>query len=458
MSSAVRNNTRPEPGPIEGRWRVVHVVPYFTPDGHGGVQSHVSGLAREMGGRHDVLVLAFTEWALPGGRRPEQRDSFRVSWLSKPGNTSGRPDDRWPELERDFEEAVRELQPDVIHLHQLAGLSTELVGASKQVARVVVVTLHDYLSLCPTDTIDGSGRLCFDSGRRCYSCLYPDAFSRRRDLGLWRVTNPMLTLVGGVTGSLTQAGRRLAALDARKQRHFDALARADRLIAPSRALAKVFADSGLQAEMAVISHGVEPSPGSSARTTGGGRMRFGFIGSHRVKGLELLLRAFRSIDEDAAELWVHSNLPSYSRRLRARLCRLAARDNIHLMGSFDPEDADEVFGRFDVLVAPSVWVEPFGLVAAEARARGMPVIAADTCGLEETVTDGVNGVLFERGNEAALARALRRFVLEPALLSRLGSGSGTVKGIAEQAIEIEQVYAECLQGRGDRCATPRLGA
>ena len=354
--------------------------------------------------------------------------------------------DRCADLERDFAEVVCQLQPDVIHLHQLSGMSTELVSISKSIARSVVVTLNDYLSICPTDTIDCSGRLCFTPGRRCYSCLYPHPFARRRALGLWRVTNPLTILLARMLGPYSKAGRCLTSLASRKQQHFEALDKADRIIAASRALVRVFGSAGLDPQrISIVRHGV-PSPSKRVvRSDGDSKpLRFGVIGSNRLKGLEMLLLAFRGIDPNEAELLVYGNL-TYPYLLRRRITALANRPNVRLCGTFHPEDTDAVFESFDILIAPSVWIEPFGLVAPQAIVRDVPVIAADSCGFEESVKDGVNGILFERGNKTALADAIRRCISDQNFVRLLRSNCGDVKSISTEAIEIEGLYMESLR-------------
>jgi glycosyltransferase involved in cell wall biosynthesis len=50
----------------------------------------------------------------------------------------------------------------------------------------------------------------------------------------------------------------------------------------------------------------------------------------------------------------------------------------------------------DVLVVPSLWEEPFGLVAVEGMARQLPVVATRSGALPDIVDDGITGLLVER--------------------------------------------------------------
>jgi len=79
----------------------------------------------------------------------------------------------------------------------------------------------------------------------------------------------------------------------------------------------------------------------------------------------------------------------------------------------------------DICVVPSIWDEPFGMVALEAMATGRPVIVSDTGGLRDTIEHGVSGLRFERGNPRALADALRTLLDDAALRRALGKAART---------------------------------
>jgi glycosyltransferase involved in cell wall biosynthesis len=76
----------------------------------------------------------------------------------------------------------------------------------------------------------------------------------------------------------------------------------------------------------------------------------------------------------------------------------------------------------DVLVFPSVWDEPFGLVPIEAMACGVPVVASGTGGSSEFLADGTNCVLFTRGDHDSLAAALMRLAESTDLRERVVAG------------------------------------
>lgn len=121
----------------------------------------------------------------------------------------------------------------------------------------------------------------------------------------------------------------------------------------------------------------------------------GVVAGDPVPGAE---GASRELDRLARELGVEE-----------RLFRLGFRD-----------DVDTVLGAADALAVPSTRPEPLGLVALEAAAAGLPVVATRHGGVAEAVLDGETGTLIEPV-PAELARALRALADDPALAGRMGA-------------------------------------
>jgi len=79
-----------------------------------------------------------------------------------------------------------------------------------------------------------------------------------------------------------------------------------------------------------------------------------------------------------------------------------------------------LYRQSDICVVPSIWQEPFGMVALEAMATGRPVCASRTGGLQEIVTHMQTGFLFEPGDAEDLAKQLELLLDNPELRLRMG--------------------------------------
>ncbi len=142
-----------------------------------------------------------------------------------------------------------------------------------------------------------------------------------------------------------------------------------------------------------------------------GPLRIGFVGQAvERKGLPILLRAFDALrDQLPVELVVIGPQEDEVRRL-------AADDElpgVRVVGRVDDATKDRELAACDVLCAPSLGGESFGMVLTEAFAQGVPVVASDIVGYRGVVNDGRDGVLVPPGDALALAHALRELALRP---------------------------------------------
>lgn len=117
---------------------------------------------------------------------------------------------------------------------------------------------------------------------------------------------------------------------------------------------------------------------------------------------------------------------------------------VRLLGLVSAGDMPSVYAAADALVVPSVWNEPFPLVALEALAAGLPVIASNIGGLPEQV-GAENGLLVAPGDEAGLQTALQTLATQPITRRKLGqNGRQRVAPMTwdQAAVELDQVYVE----------------
>jgi glycosyltransferase involved in cell wall biosynthesis len=114
---------------------------------------------------------------------------------------------------------------------------------------------------------------------------------------------------------------------------------------------------------------------------------------------------------------------AYVRDLRAFVREKHLTDLVVFRGKVPQEDLIGCYDRADILLNPSLWQEPFGLISVEAMARGLPVIASRVGGTQEIVTHGVNGLLYEPGDTYALAAAIQQLASDGTLRARFGAAS-----------------------------------
>jgi glycosyltransferase involved in cell wall biosynthesis len=95
--------------------------------------------------------------------------------------------------------------------------------------------------------------------------------------------------------------------------------------------------------------------------------------------------------------------------------------NVQFVGQLSRAAMNEFLDNARIVVVPSIWWEAFGLVAAEAMSRGIPVIASKTGGLAHVVDDGVTGMHIPMNDAPALAMAMKKLWDDAPLRKKMGA-------------------------------------
>lgn len=131
------------------------------------------------------------------------------------------------------------------------------------------------------------------------------------------------------------------------------------------------------------------------------------------KGVHTLIDAIPALVREFDDLHVViAGTGTYEAMLRQQGSDLADAGVLTFTGWLPESELQAVAAAADVAVVPSLY-EPFGLVALEAGALGVPLVVARTGGLADIVTDGVYGTTFEAGNVGALSTALAEVIRDP---------------------------------------------
>ncbi|MBU1665820.1 MAG: glycosyltransferase family 4 protein [Gammaproteobacteria bacterium] len=151
-----------------------------------------------------------------------------------------------------------------------------------------------------------------------------------------------------------------------------------------------------------------------------------FVGQiKKIKGAEDFIAMARRINSDhvrfliSGQCWGDKAAGSYTQEELLGL--IACDPRISYCGYVD--QIEDIYRTSDIIVAPSRWQEPFGLVCIEAGVAGLPLVATRVGGIPEIIEDGVNGMLVEAGDVAALAERVQRLVDAPALRDKLGKAA-----------------------------------
>ena len=276
----------------------------------------------------------------------------------------------------------------VVHVHSYTkAFSASVPSAALDLGFRTLLSLHDYFIACPNGAffeypvMEVCGRTPL--GMRCLGCRCD---ARSYGHKLWRFGR-------------TWWQNRVAALPGRLS--------CSLAVSPSNlAVARRVLPAGSRIEL--VPYPVDAAPGEPVRVEDNDA--FLFVGRMELyKGPQLLAEA--AVLAGARAVFCGEGPASGAVR---RICPEA-----HLAGWQDRSALAGYYGRARALVFASLWPETFGLTAAEALARGVPVIVSSGTAAADQVEHGVNGLVFERGSARNLAEMMRRLA-DAGLARRLG--------------------------------------
>jgi glycosyltransferase involved in cell wall biosynthesis len=152
-----------------------------------------------------------------------------------------------------------------------------------------------------------------------------------------------------------------------------------------------------------------------------GQLRVTFAGDGRERAR--LEQQTRRISSNVTSGSSEGSVFSQSSLAETRDAKAAV--DVRFVGWLSPADRARLFSMVDLLVVPSLWPEPLGLVGLEAATFGVPAVAFDVGGISDWLTDQVTGRLVRQGENpsTALASALSECLADRARLRSWGAAA-----------------------------------
>lgn len=366
--------------PTASSVRVCLVSNLYPPHVIGGAETIVAGIAQRLhtAGHHVQVITT----ARRTDARTEIADGLCVHRLPTPnlywaGDARGKPTvvkplwhaiDLWnPVIYGSVRRILEHGAFDVVHTHNLGGLSTAVWSAAAAAGIPIVHTTHDYSLTCVRSLrMTPAGRICETP---CGGCALRGAWLRR-----------MSRLVAGVA-------------------------------APSRFVLDRHLDGGFfpNARTAITPWGLSSPPSGPTGLPPTPPVRFLFLGLLRAhKGVRVMLEAFKRVESTDARLDI-AGASELDTECRAAA---AADSRITVHGYVSGGHKVDLLRASHVLVFPSISWEVSGLVILEAFAHGLPVIGSRIGGIPEVIEDGVTGLLTTPGDATELAARMESLVTD----------------------------------------------
>jgi glycosyltransferase involved in cell wall biosynthesis/MoaA/NifB/PqqE/SkfB family radical SAM enzyme len=416
--------------------KIIHGYPL---NYNAGSEVYSQSICNELSKLHKVSVFTREEnpyspdFAIRHEKANDNLDFYFVN------NPQGKDGYRHKQMDDNFAELVKQLNPDIAHIGHVNHLSTGLIDELNKLKIPVVYTLHDFWLMCPrgqflTRSIgkENNFQLCEkQDDKKCATDCYKVYFSGREeneqdDIESWSnwVHNRMIE-----TKSIIN--------------------KVDLFIAPSHYLRNRFINEFDVPENKIIyldygfpTEYLTQTEKSKEKTN----FTFGYIGTLiAAKGVNYLIEAFKQIEEPAT-LKIYGRENGQSTKA-LKLLASTSKNKIEFAGEYINHNlANDVFSKVDCIVVPSIWGENSPLVIHEAQSCKIPIITADFGGMKEYVQHKVNGLLFEHRNTSSLREQLRFAIANPDLMKQFGargylhSDDGSVPNILDHCNELMKIY------------------
>ena len=265
---------------------------------------------------------------------------------------------------------LKEEAPDIVHINNMGGFSNAIFWACKDNGRRVIYTLHDHISVCPKSILLKSNL------QRCSQPRLPCKIYQI--IKKWCIEG-----------------------------------RLDYCISPSSFTLDIHREHGLlnKGQSCVLPQGIEiacqdtdSEEGSKGTGEGDNCINLLYLGQVvRHKGLSVLAGAFRKSERKDLRLHIAGS-GEYLTQMRQDLQHF---NNVTFYGYVSGPEKEELFGKCDACVLPSICYDNSPLVTLEAYKHGLPVIGSRVGGIPEMIREGRTGYLFEPGDESALCSVFK---------------------------------------------------
>lgn len=322
-----------------------------------------------------------------------------------------------PEVEKHFIQLLREFHPDIVHFHNIIGLSVKILRIAHEFGVKTILTLHDHWGFCFKNTIMKHEGVICENYSRCEECqpFINDGMERRIPM---RLRQDCLKLM---------------------------MNEVDFFISPSHYLFNTYLIAGFDyKKMNIIWNGIDFDRFNAIKKKSYDRiLRFSFFGYFgRHKGVSTLLDALPKLNN---QKYFQINLIGDGEEkssYQEQLIKNGFTNFVKFFGKLDNSQIHKAYAETDVLILPSIWRENQPVSITEAMAAGIPVIASNIGGIPEIVENNKTGLIFEAGNSQDLANKMDFLIDHPELLETFGEAarekmrSNTFESQANKLLEL----------------------
>jgi len=391
--------------------RVAVVNVFYPPQAIGGatrvVHDNVLEMKESFGDELDIQVFCTTPGKVPYATKQYEKDGIKVTAIACPDDPyiDHRITDR--NMGNAFAAFLTKFKPDLVHFHCIQRLTESIVSETRMLKIPYVITAHDGWWI-------SDRQFLINENDTVEHYQYHDDIIKS-----------------------TQANSK------RQRALHRELAGAQKILAVSEPFADIYRDAGLK-NVITIENGVSGLSRKPKIPSKNGKVRLAHIGGmERHKGLHLIKNVLMSTPTlENIELLVIDHAINFGSMRKEKW----GSTDVIFRSKFPQNCVADLYSEIDMLLAPSVWPESYGLVTREAMYCGCWVVASDRGAIGGPVIDGENGFVVSVDNIEELKSVLQavdddhnRYLKPPTAELKLRSS-------AKQAEDLYKLYDVLVGG------------
>ncbi|ETA74794.1 glycosyltransferase [Ligilactobacillus equi] len=412
------------------KMKIVEYTLGVPPFRRGGLPRYSTDLSSELALKHDVYVLYPGHNTLINSRKVKvvnnKSDKYDFSIMELvnplPVSLGLGISESGPFMEkRDVSMAVewlKELSPNIFHIHTLMGLPKELLYEIKKLNIKVVFTTHDFYGLCPKMLLNNPVKEL--SNRKCtYDCmLCKDGPSKLKldimqsNLYKWLKDSSFIKILrSNQKSALNGAEEQREVSEQESQARFmlrkyylEMFALIDKFHFNSTVSKKYFEKyfSHLKGEVLSITHEglVDRRNEFANQQSTSNHIKLAYIGPYdEKKGFFMLIEVLKKLrlKYQNFDIYFYGDIAQYS---------FFKEEWVHNEGIYSGNDMGKIYKSVDLVVLPSLWHETFGFVVLESILSGTPVLVSDNVGAGDILPES-----FKFRDEKVLVDCLSKILL-----------------------------------------------
>jgi len=468
--------------------RLLFVIHGFPPFATGGVENNTFHLAQALSKSYEIFVFTREadttkkDFEISG----EEYSKIKITRVVNNFRWQGeRFVDRYisPKMNLIFEDFLKEVNPHLVHIQHLVGLSTGLIDLIRKSSTPMVLSLHDYWFGCHrTNLLTNTGVICRNRSEsiQCVECalkphltkvinskmlkwLKERYFNRLKTSSFKdKKGNELSSYIENLSDSIPD---NIKAVIGRRLYMINQLFKCQCLLCPSKWVEDVYKEFGFDFNnYQTIPIGCTLPPQASkieSKNKGEHRsypgrknpLHIGYAGAVlRHKGVHILIDAMNILNErgfgkDLIKLSIFgdSNDKKYLEELRSTGSNI----EVEFKGQYRHENVYDILSELDLLVLPSLWHETYSIIIREAFLAGVPVITTDLPAQKDGVTDLKSGLLVKPGDPQDLADKIEHIHKNPIFIERAkeyieSTERRRIISIEEYASRVSKIYDDLL--------------